>query len=143
MKKTVTIMALLLLLASCAIPPGPSVCEKPEAATSFICKACLENNTTPEALNGILLDANAIALITNRYQRQDALRVITVLQESMDATQSYNHLISLLFKESGDAQLVAAIISRHISMFQSPLIISNFDKGLIRYHLDQQRMMLE
>lgn len=143
------VLLLCFTLVGCAnlglqpLETEPSVCEKPEAAVSWICKVTAEMNTTPEEINGILLDANAIGLITEAYKKEQALKVIDVLEVSLGSTQSYTNLINLVIKETDKAKLIASIVSRRLGSFQSPLIISNFDKELLRYHLEQQRLLLE
>ena len=122
---------------------GPSVCLDPAAQGSWICGVSAEYNLTPEQLDLMLLDANTLALVAGVYDKAHARKVIKEILNTVETVAlSYTGLINYILSESERAQLAAQLVSRHLMLFKSAQIISEYDRGLIILHLQRQLALL-
>ena len=138
-------LVLAVFFCSCATYPtaGPSVCLNPDAQGSWICSVATEYSLTPEKLDMMLLDATTIGLVAGALDKKKAREVILGLIQTVETVSlSYSGLIRIVLDESEKAALVAQLVSRHLMLFDSPVIISEYDRGLILAHLRHQLALL-
>ena len=143
MKYIVLICIAALSLLSCAgmsqTPAELSVCAAPDASGSWICSIASRYNFTVEDMDSLLLDANAVAMISGAYNKEQAGKVIKKLMNDVSTMQlSYTGLIQIVLKDVEDADLLLGIISRRLMLFKSDVLISDYDKGLLLTHLRHQ-----
>ena len=138
-------LVLAVFFCSCASYPNaaPSVCLSPDAQGSWICAVSAEYSLTPEQLDLMLLDANTLGLVAGAYDKAQARKVIKEILNTVETVAlSYTGLINFILAESERAQLAAQLVSRHLMLFKSAQIISEYDRGLILQHLGRQLALL-
>jgi len=133
----------VLSMVGCAglsqTPAELSVCAAPDATSSWICSIANRYNFTVEDMDSLLLDANAVAMISGAYNKEQARKVIKKLMNDVSTLQlSYTGLIQIVLKDVEDADLLLGIISRRLMLFKSDVLISDFDKALLLTHLQHQ-----
>ena len=119
----------------------PTICSEYPVEKSLIKKVSLENGLTLEKIYYPLIDATAIAMLTDALDREnvrDFLMDIKLFILSK-STLSYTYLIVYMTDpgEWGDNwPLIESILSRNINIFRSSLIISAHDRCLILHGIE-------
>lgn len=141
MTKKIMIAAIFFIFVGCAaIHSGPSVCDVPETmSASWLCRAATASGYPLEEYGYIILDAAAIAFISENVTAEqindfcEALR--TVLTE-MQGSITYSKLISIAVEEAR-LRAILNMVSRRLIIFQSEEIVSDIDIGFLLWQLDQ------
>lgn len=148
MKKILLVLITIVFLSSCvALQPQPSVCEKPEAEGSVICSLTQRMSTTPEQVDFLLQVSSALLLEENPSEAGKVLASVNKVMEYSGGSGTYDGLAKLILKER---PLVGVVVKKFVDNMVgledpigSLLPISDFDKGMIMYHLQQQKTLIE
>jgi hypothetical protein len=142
-KKILLPIAFIFVLSSCATS---QICAKPEAVDSLICPTLAKVNMTPESANLMFKLANIELLRNNVYAKADVLKFFDNVESVLDV-DTYSQLVQyMLFEIAGINSAYAIeflLITEALTQFQTiNLPISDFDKGLLKAHIAQQRSLL-
>lgn len=136
------VLAAVMLVASCMyFQPAPSVCDDPAVMEgSFICQTCAKLGTTPEKMNGILLDSTAIAVVFKPEKREPICAFLDSLEKVPGMT--WEMLVDDTESAGRESAILNSVISRNIGYFESPQVISDTDWDMLVYHWREQRGQL-
>lgn len=128
--------------------PQPSVCDTQRPAefansSSYICEVAKKANMTPEAIDGLLLDATAMAFVTDAIKIKDIGDFLSKARQYLKpqdkcAGVSFNAFIEFLDMEAAKSQVLMSVLSRRIYIFKSTQIISDFDCWMINKSIQHQ-----
>ena len=150
MKKFVLIItcALLCTLFVACGPPQikDDPCMKPEAVDSVICAKLRNIGISVYDANLLFKLANMELVKHNAYAKGDCLRFLNNIESILDST-TYNEVVMYIvfqveeLKTKYGAELF--LLMDYFSRFEGIEIpITEFDKGLLREHIRQQRLIL-
>jgi hypothetical protein len=151
MKKIFPVLLILLFIFNgCAVvnkiwnPTSKTICDEPEFAEgSLICQVATEYETTPEALNNILLDGVAIGAIAEPEERAEICGFLSDLSKFYVVGMDWSTLLQYVKLSAEQSRLINSIIQRRIPMqeFYVDMVISKQDDWLLRegwqQHWDQ------
>jgi len=153
MKRLLNILTLLFAGAlvsafflSCAGSPVAKqpVCSEPDAENSWICYASAQAGITPEAAGDLILKTNVAAILAGAYEREQAAAVVKRGLELLNiGTYTYTDLIYYFVGEIENVDLMAVLISDMVPVFLNDKIIGDFDRSLLRSHLQHHLSILE
>lgn len=134
------------MLSGCAtVNRGPSVCDVPETMeASFLCRAASSSGIPLEEYGYIILDAEAIALITEDITTDQVHAFCDYIRSTlvnMQGRLTYSELIMMAIAEARD-RAIFGILSRRLMAFQSDLPISDIDIGFLIWQLDLVRAQI-
>jgi len=150
MKKLVLIITCALLCVSLVACGNVQVkddpCMKPEAADSVICEKL-------SAIGISVYDANLLFKLVNlelvkqgAYAKQDCLVFLDNVESILDSA-TYNDVAAYIIMEATDlktkygAEII--LLMDYFNRFEGVKIpITEFDKGLLKEHINQQRQIL-
>jgi len=128
--------------------PQPSVCDTQRPAEfanspSYICEVAKKANMTPEAIDGLLLDATAMAYVTDQVKIKDIGDFLSKVRQYLKPQDkcsgvSFDALIGFLDMEASKSQVLMSVLSRRIYMFRSMMPISDFDCWMINKSIQHQ-----
>jgi hypothetical protein len=98
---------------------------------------------TPEAIDGLLLDATAMAFVTDTIKIKDIGDFLSKVRQYLKpqdkcAGVSFNAFIEFLDMEAAKSQVLMSVLSRRIYIFKSTQIISDFDCWMINQSIQHQ-----
>lgn len=139
--------ALAAVVIGCALyQPTDPICNKePYATGSLICKKTAEYGTSPEALNGVLLDTAAIDVVAQPGNRDDICEFLATLRDYYHPNMIWSELIGYLELSADQNIAINAIIQRRIPIEEYSVVrfIGPADDDLLRrgwkQHWDQLR----
>ena len=144
MKKYLTIIIVAAMLTTgCAylgMAPPPSVCDTaPE--DSVICRVCGEMDITPEATDLILQTAALRAL--DEHDTAVVVKFYKDVEKFIAGSVTYLALINYVqdYVELTGPELM--LISLYLPKFESPQLITEFDRGLLLTHIEGMIAQLE
>ena len=142
MKNLTILIIIAAFLTGCALPmyPTTSVCDTapPE---SYICTVCTRIGISPEKAD-LILQAASLRFLDGDDARK-ALKFFDRVEDILDIELSYFTLIKFVQKEVRLTGPEMLIISMYLPQFNSPSLISDFDKGLLYAHINHQRALLQ
>ena len=116
-------------------PGDKSVCDDAAfAQNSLICQVTEKYETTPEAMNGILLDASSIATVVKPESREPVCEFLVDLKSYYLIEANWLSLTQFLELEAQQSRQIDQIINRRIPVadFSVDKIIGPEDDGLLR-----------
>jgi hypothetical protein len=127
------------------LPPEESICAKMEGY-SWICEVTAERGTTPEDLEGIVLDAVAVQAIFRKDWDQKKTDELVAWTRKMDGyvdrpQMTFNELIGLVDLDAQKSALLLSIISRRLPWFKSGLVLPEKDRYMLHIHFRHIREM--
>jgi len=142
MKRIMFVLLAIVLFAGCSgvplnfgAPKFPTtLCAEYDPATSFILKTTSERGVPLEEVYYGFLDITQIGLITEALDREKMKTFMNDLGDWYDKNYpvSYTTLLNYMTDSAAKVQGITAIISRRIGMYQSVLVISQYDDCLLR-----------
>jgi len=121
------------------IEPPPSVCDE-APSDSVICRVCSEMGTTPEAADLILQAAALRAL--DEHDKSKVLTFYDDIEYFIGMSINYTELIDYVQDRVNLTGPEILLISLYLPKFESPQMISQFDKYLLLAHIDHMRAIL-
>ena len=146
MKKLLLIIPCFLLIA-CAPPQiKDDPCMKPEAADSVICAKLQDMGMSVYDANLIFKLANLELVKQGAYAKEDCEWFLDNVESILD-TATYNDVVAYIVMEAGNLQTKYGaeiiLLMDYFNRFEGVKIpITEFDKGLLREHINQQRQIL-
>ena len=133
------------ILASCT--STSRICMTPAATDSLICPTLAKVSLTPESANLMFKLANIEMLRANAYAVRDVLEFFDKIETMLDIDTYAAVANEIIFNIAGinkKYQLELVLITQSFEVFQNLKIpIIEFDKGMLRTHIAQQRQLLE
>lgn len=151
MKKLLILLILTtVLLFSCtgfmAGQQESKVCDltiHPEAAGSVICQVAYNINMTPEQMDSLFLDSTLLTWTLTNVEAKDVVasidNIISFMENNSMQDIALEEVVTMVLKESKKSKAFAQIVSRHITAFNVPQLMTDYDKRLTMIHLDHQR----
>ena len=122
-------------------PVGEDIClSKPPETTSYLCDAATKAGVSLNSVDSLLLDSSAVAVVLSKTDIAKVAVYLTKIDGylNLDAL-TYEFLISQMQIDAAQATVLKSILARHIAIFNSPQVISNYDLTLIRLHIAHQK----
>ena len=141
MKRIALLLAIALLAGCSGVPTNfgapkfpTTLCAEYDPATSFILKTTSERGIPLEEVYYGFLDITQIGLITEALDREKMKTFMNDLGDwyNKNYPVSYSTLLNYMTDEAAKVQGITAILSRRIGMYQSVLVISQYDDCLLR-----------
>ena len=141
---------LLIVLSGCAtltvMPDTPSVCVAPPEQfkndKSHICDVSQELQVPPETVDEFLLDASAMAYVTEQIEKQqiaDFLNKIETVLKTLHGKLTYNDIFEIIAQDADRSALLMRVINRRLRFYASAEPISEFDYWMIGQAIQHQR----
>jgi len=132
------------ILASCT--STSRICMTPAATDSLICPTLAKVSLTPESANLMFKLANIEMLRANAYAVGDVTKFFDSVERLLE-TDTYSELAQYILFEIASLnkkyQLEIMLVTQSFEVFQNLKIpIIEFDKGMLRTHIAQQRQLL-
>ena len=144
MKKVVALLILLFCftihLYGCAMPNYPSVCDN-APPDSYICQVATDMGMKVEDIDLFLQLAN-LRILDNKSKKV-VLGFYDAVERVLISDLTYSALVTFVQDRVKLTAPEILIISRYLPMFSVPQVISDFDKGLIYAHINNQRALLK
>ena len=137
----VSVVLSLFCIGGCKeLPMLPSCCDNaPE--NSYLCEKAKKYNIRLENVD-LLLQATAYYALSSSGKAKVLVFLLNI-QELLQSETTYKHLQEYILKGVKVAGPGVIIASRYISMLESLLPISDYDKKLLLIHIEHQKMMLK
>ena len=146
MKRLLLIIPLFLIFACGQIQVKDDPCMKPEAVDSVICAKLQDMGMSVYDANLIFKLANLELVKQGAYAKEDCEWFLDNVESILD-TATYNDIVAYIVMEAADlktkygAELI--LLMDYFNRFEGIEIpITEFDKGLLREHIKQQRQIL-
>lgn len=139
MRLTILIALLTLVLGCTAQVVSNPVCDQPEYADSLICEKARALGYEPEDIRDFLLDANAIALITEQYSQEDLSEALDTFESYLDDPISYALFYAKVGDDLNKVKQIQGIIERRMPLYATPELIRESDLKLIRIMIERVR----
>ena len=152
--KTIIMLICVCMIAGCAQlgqivngpatdTPKPSVCDVNRPAqfkdsTSYICDVAKKSGMTPEDIDSLLLDATAMAYVTDVLQTRDVENFLIEARKYLKPGISFNAFIDFLDIQADKAAVLKSVLNRRIYLFRSAEIINSFDYWMIDQAIQHQ-----
>lgn len=143
MKQILAIILSLLFLSSCSMfIDVPSVCDKPEATNSYICKVASDYGMSVEDMD-LFLRITAVKAL-NDEEKQIILGVMLDVKEFIKdpADYTYQELVDYFELEVSENAYELIIISSYVDRFKVNMVIDPFDRYLLLQHIENQEKTL-
>lgn len=124
-----------LLTACTSFGKKPSICET-NTAPSFLCAVAAEHGVTLEEVGAVLIAANSVAIGEGAYSAEDAVEVLTDLQDLLKNPVSYLFFRSRVKKAVDKYPALFTIADQYLNAVASPRIMHNFDRAILRSWLN-------
>ena len=145
MKKTLLLLLSIALVSGCSLNSGTPInfgapkfpttlCAEYDPATSFILKTTSERGIALNEVYYGFLDIAQIGLITEALDREKVKTFMVDVADwyNKNYPVSYTTLLNYMTDEAAKVQGVTAILSRRIGIYQSNLIIGQYDDCLLK-----------
>jgi hypothetical protein len=109
---------------------------------SHICEVSAALNIPPEEVDNLLLDASAMAYVTDQTNRKKVGQFLTVVENYLGPICSnitYDTLLTNIKLDAENSALLMRVLNRHLRLYGSPETISDFDCWMIRVAIQHQR----
>lgn len=139
----IMIITVLMLFESCRFfQPSPTVCDKPEASNSVICKMTAELGLTPEKVGAVLRLAAAMELDANPDEAEKALKYLNRALSLLEDNGLTYYLFAKFFKDNTSAFVTVAAEELLAEMGTLDMLIDPFDQNMFKIHFTRQRDMV-
>lgn len=135
-KNIAALIFICILLAGCASMPQSKVCETGEP--SLIC----ETIPSPETADILLQIANLEAVKHDVYTGEQAIRFLEDCESFLVSVDTYGDLCRWLAVKVNKLNIEILVLSGYLDTLNVAMPISNYDRGLLQNHIDQQRNVL-
>jgi len=147
MKKLVLIITCALLFACGNVQVKDDPCMKPEAINSVICAKLADVGISVYDANLIFKLANMELIKNNAYAKEDCELFLDNVESILDSA-TYNDMVAYIVFQLADLKTKYGaeifLLMDYFSRFEGiALPITEFDKGLLREHIRQQRQILD
>ena len=147
MKRLILILVAVFLIFSCGqMQVKEDPCMKPEAADSVICDKLSSLGVSVYDANLLFKLANLELIRQGAYAKEDCEKFLDNVESIIDSA-TYNDVAAYIIMEAADlktkygAELI--LLMDYFNRFEGIKIpITDFDKGLLREHINQQRQTL-
>jgi hypothetical protein len=138
-----SIGAVATIMMNCAIVPTDttSICDQ-APSESFICQVINDNGWRAESIASLIVDANLIAMIAGKIDKQDIL-YFTMQARAVLKKQhiTYREIVRWIQQNeylslSGPQAIAIIIVSRHLPSFSRVQIISEYDREILLEMMD-------
>jgi len=145
MKKLLLIIP-FLFIACGNIQVKDDPCMKPEAVDSVICAKLQAVGVSVYDANLIFKLANLELVRQGAYAKEDCLKFLDNVESVLDFA-TYNDVVAYIIMEASDLETKygaeVILLMDYFNRFEGVKIpITEFDKGLLREHINQQRQIL-
>jgi|GEM_PF-5694521 len=139
MKKIIIVFLSILFLFSCVhLIKQPSVCDQPGAEKSYLCAQCESIGARIEDVDLFL----QIATAEIDVDKEEVLKFLDDVESFLLVTSSYVELFIFVNRYIDISDTSTLIISQYLKHLNSPAMISEFDRGLLMIHIENQRQLL-
>jgi hypothetical protein len=138
-----TLVMVFLTFGCTMLQKQPSVCEKPEAENSVICKIAGAMYTSPENLDLILQLGSAIALDKNPEEAATALEYLNKAVAILSGEGVTYASLAQYLKTDMPATFTVVTNGLLGEMIKIDSVIPPFDLDLIRIHLERQILLVK
>jgi hypothetical protein len=123
--------------------PQPSVCDAQRPAEfkdspSHICDVAKMANMTPEMIDGLLLDATAMAYVTDVLEIKDVEFFLIEARKYLKPGVSFTSFVDFLDLQADKAIVLKSVLNRRIYLFRSTQLIGPFDMWMIDQAIQHQ-----
>jgi len=141
--KKLSLLMIIVLFVSCASLQKQSVCNDPAAEQSIICGILYDSGiAAPEQADVLLQIVSLIYLEKNPEKRADTLEFINEALDLLHHGITHKIFANYILHEMPITLKIAVTgILQEMVTFDVP--INEFDKALIRRHLEKQRDIIE
>jgi hypothetical protein len=139
----VMIITVLMLFTSCRFfQPSPTICDKPEASNSVICKVTAELGLTPEKVGVVLRLAAAMELDANPDEAEKALEYLNKALILLEDNGLTYYLFAQFFEDNTSMFVTIAAEELLAEMGTLDMLMDPFDRNMIKIHFTRQRDMV-
>lgn len=139
------IIAAIVMTGCAAMHHGPSVCDNPKTmADSWLCQAAATSGVPLEEYGYIILDAEALAIISERITSEnikkfcgDVRALLNVGRVPLSGKQLTYRDFILQISADAKSRAISNLLSRRLIIFNSDLPVSTLDIGFLMWQLDQ------
>lgn len=136
---SVFVLIVVLLAAGCALTKKDRSEVCPKDADSVIC----ESIPDPGRADILLQLANVRLLKEDQYNAEQALDFLTQCEKLIDETETYQDVARQLSRHLNEYKLEILILSGYIDTLDVDLPVSEYDRELLRAHIDRQKQLIE
>jgi hypothetical protein len=147
-KLIIIVVAIFILFGCAGLEPSKSVCNEARPAQfvgmeSHICATAAMAGMVPEDIDGLLLDATAMAFVTDAVKIKDIEVFLNKARKFLKPDQqcagvSFNAFIDFIDLEAEKAIVLKSVINRRVYAFRSLKTINAFDCWMLEQSMLHQ-----